>query len=83
MTSRIVGGLLLVVVLGAAGFFGYMALVKKGILRYNPWDRREAGTLKAGDPAPDLALPRYAGDSVRLSSLWEKKPVMLVFGSCT
>jgi hypothetical protein len=31
-----------------------MALVRAGVLRYNKWDRRETGTLRVGDLAPDL-----------------------------
>jgi hypothetical protein len=80
---RIVLGTALLVVLGAGGFAGWMALVRAGILRYNKWDRREKGTLRVGDIAPDLKLAAYDGSDLRLGSLWEGKPVMLVFGSCT
>lgn len=79
-------GLLIVAglaVLGVAGFYGYYQLVKAGILRYNKYDRRERGTLKVGDQAPDLALPLYEGGEVKLSELWRARPVVLVFGSCT
>jgi hypothetical protein len=69
--------------LAAAGFGVWYVLVREGILRYNKYDRRERGTLKAGDPAPDLALATYDGGTVRLSELWREKPVVLVFGSCT
>jgi hypothetical protein len=67
----------------AGGAFGYYQLVKAGILRYNKYDRREKGDLKVGANAPDLALTMYDGSTVRLGELWEKKPVFLVFGSCT
>ena len=70
-------------VLGVGGFYGYFELVKARVLRYNKYDRREHGTLKVGDTAPDLALPRYAGGEVKLSELWRARPVVLVFGSCT
>ena len=54
--------------LGGRGFGGWYVLVREGILRYNEYDRRERGTLKAGDPAPDLALDglrRRAASSCR------------------
>jgi cytochrome oxidase Cu insertion factor (SCO1/SenC/PrrC family) len=76
-------GTAVLVVVAVAGFFGWMALVRAGILRYNKWDRRERGVLKVGDQAPDLELVRYDGSLLRLGSLWEGKPVLLVFGSCT
>jgi hypothetical protein len=76
-------GALAVVGVSAAGFFVYMKLVEHGFIRYNKWDRRVRGTLRAGDQAPDLELVRYDGSHLRLSSLWGKKPVVLVFGSCT
>jgi len=73
------------VALAIIGAFGlaYMKLVEKGILRYNKYDRREKGTLRAGHQAPDLSLKMYDGSDVRLSALWKTKPVMLIFGSCT
>jgi hypothetical protein len=66
-----------------AAFFAYMKLVEKGFIRYNEWDRRVRGTLRRGDVAPDMALTRYDGSAVRLSELWAKRPLVLVFGSCT
>jgi hypothetical protein len=69
--------------LGAGGFFGYMELVKAGIVRYNKWDRRERGALQQGEPAKDLTLTMYDGSPVQLSSLWKERPLFLVFGSCT
>jgi hypothetical protein len=40
--------------------------------------------LNAGDPAPDFSLPDPSGKKeVRLSSFQGKKPVVLIFGSCT
>jgi hypothetical protein len=69
--------------LAAAAFGAWYLLVRAGYLRYNKWDRRERGTLKVGDLAPDLALASYGGGSVRLSELWRERPVVLVFGSCT
>lgn len=74
-------GITVLVVL--AGGLGYYQLVKAGILRYNKYDRRERGLLEPGAQAPDLALARFEGGTVRLSELWADKPVLLVFGSCT
>jgi hypothetical protein len=71
------------VVVGAVGWLTYMELVKKGILRYNRYDRRVEGTLKVGHQAPDVTLTMYDGSDVRLSTLWKAKPVVLIFGSCT
>jgi len=69
--------------LGGAGFFTWYQLVKAGVLRYNKYDRRERGSLVVGASAPDLELTMYDGSRVRLSKLWETRPVFLVFGSCT
>jgi len=80
---RILAWALAVLAMVAAGGATYMKLVEKGFIRYNKWDRRIRGTLRVGDPAPDLELRRYDGSQLRLSSLWGKKPVVLVFGSCT
>jgi hypothetical protein len=66
-----------------AGAFTWYQLVKAGLLRYNKYDRRERGALRVGGAAPDLALAMYDGSTVKLSELWEAKPVYLVFGSCT
>jgi hypothetical protein len=74
---------LAVIAVGAGGFYGYVKLVERGYLRYNEWDRRVRGTLRAGHQAPDLELTTYSGEPLRLGSLWESRPVVLVFGSCT
>jgi hypothetical protein len=65
------------------GFLGYMKLLEGAWIRYNQWDRRERGALRAGQPAPDLELPLLDQGSTRLSELWRERPVFLVFGSCT
>lgn len=36
-------------------------------------------TLSVGDPAPDLTLPDDQGRPIRLSGLWQKQPIVLVF----
>ena len=65
------------------GFLGYMKLVEGAWIRYNKWDRRERGSLRVGQQAPDLELPLLDEGSVHLSELWRERPVFLVFGSCT
>lgn len=35
--------------------------------------------LKFNDPAPDLEITTGTGERIRLSSLWEEKPLLLVF----
>jgi len=80
---KAVVGALTVLAVGAGGFHAYVKLVEHGYLRYNRWDRRVRGTLRAGHQAPDLELTSYAGEPLRLSTLWEARPVVLVFGSCT
>ena len=54
------------------------------VLPFAPmWLHARAGTLRAGDAAPDFDLPTMDGKSrVRLSSD-HGKPVVLVFGSYT
>ena len=48
------------------------------------WCEARKGTLAVGQEAPDFDLPRRDGGSrVRLSSLRQTKPVVLVFGSYT
>ncbi len=80
---RILAWAAVVVATLAVGSFAYMKLVEKGFIRYNKWDRRIRGSLRVGDPAPDAELTWSAGSPLRLSSVWQKKPAVLVFGSCT
>ena len=68
---------------GALAFVGYTKLIEGAWIKYNKWDRRERGTLRVGQQAPDLELPLLEGGTVRLSELWRERPVVLVFGSCT
>ena len=75
-----VGGVLFAL---ALGFIAYMKLVEGAWIPFNKWDRRERGTLQAGQQAPDLELPLLDPGTVRLSELWRDRPVVLVFGSCT
>jgi hypothetical protein len=48
------------------------------------WLQARAGTLNAGDQAPDLMVKTLETKSpTQLASLWASKPVVLVFGSYT
>jgi peroxiredoxin len=48
------------------------------------YDQRREGTLKVGDPAPDVTLVGLDGTSeVKLASLFGTRPLVLVFGSFT
>jgi len=51
-----------------------------GMLRY---DERREGTLRPGDPAPDVTLETLSGDAVRLATYFGRRPLVLVFGSYT
>ncbi len=48
------------------------------------WFQARKGTLEPGDAAPDFELPMLDGNaSVKLSSLRDVRPVVLIFGSYT
>jgi hypothetical protein len=48
------------------------------------WVRARAGGLNPGDPAPDFNLMKLdKSERIRLSSLTERGPVVLIFGSYT
>jgi hypothetical protein len=48
------------------------------------WIHARAGTLQVGDPAPDFSLLKLdKSETVQLSMLTSKQPVVLVFGSYT
>jgi hypothetical protein len=55
------------------------------ILPFRPlWMSARGGALRAGDPAPDFALPSVDGSRiVRLSEEYRDRPVALIFGSYT
>jgi hypothetical protein len=55
------------------------------VLPFEPfWMKARAGVLNAGDAAPDFELPTIDHKrSVRLSSEYAAKPVVLIFGSYT
>jgi hypothetical protein len=80
---KIVIGVAIGLAVVAAGGLTYYELLKAGFVRYGKYDRRERGSLKVGGQAPDLDLTMYDGSAARLSQLWGKPPVFVVFGSCT
>jgi len=48
------------------------------------WIHARAGSLQVGDPAPDFSLLKLdKSETVQLSGLTSKQPVVLVFGSYT
>ena len=48
------------------------------------WSRARAGHVNPGDAAPSLTVKRLEDKTpVELGSLWNEKPVVLVFGSYT
>jgi len=55
------------------------------ILPFRPfWMSARAGSLRVGDAAPDFELPTLDHQhSVKLSSEYRSKPVVLIFGSYT
>ena len=55
------------------------------LLPFEPlWNIARGGTLEPGDMAPDFTLSTYDhSETVRLSELRERSPVVLVFGSYT
>ena len=73
----------LLLVLCAGGWMAWQIGPRNiiGMLRY---DQRREGSLKVGDPAPDvlLAKPDGTGDA-HLSELIGGKPLVIVFGSFT
>ena len=78
-----IGGAAGIVVLAIGAYFGYWQLIRYGYLKYNRYDRRERGSVRAGQQAPDVALTMYDGTPLRLSERWRRRPLYLVFGSCT
>ena len=48
------------------------------------WSHARKGTLSPGDQAPDFTVKSLdTKEPLQLASLWESKPVVLVFGSYT
>lgn len=77
-----VGATLLI--LAGACVFGYFEAMKRAWIRVNEYDTRAEGILQVGDAAPDLTLRRVNEEgTVRLSELYSRRPLALVFGSYT
>jgi hypothetical protein len=69
-----------------AGVMARMPVAAYFVLPFETmWTRARAGTLNAGDPAPDFSLAKLENkrDKIQLSSLTARQPVVLVFGSYT
>ena len=80
---RIVTTLAVILGLGYAGSQAYFAAMKKGWIRYNEYDVRSDGMLSVGDLAPDLELAALEGEPTKLSTYYQEKPLVLIFGSYT
>ncbi len=67
------------------GIMAHVPMVTMMILPFQPlWMSARAGHLVAGDQAPDFDLPLIDHSStVKLSSEYRQRPVVLVFGSYT
>ena len=78
----------LVMVLGLASWYLGPKIYRRALINawihYNEYDIRREGSLRVGDPAPDLELLRVSGGgTARLSDYWAEKPLVLIFGSYT
>lgn len=84
MWKKVLIGVVALLVVGAAGLYGYYQAMVNGLIRYNEYDIRTEGQLQVGDLAPDLELARVEGEGATLlSELYREKPVVLAFGSYT
>ena len=73
-----------VLVVVAAGAFTYMVGGPRNLIGMLRYDQRQEGSLKVGDPAPEVALLALDGQTpVKLSERLGGKPTVLVFGSFT
>jgi hypothetical protein len=83
MLKKILIGLGVLVVV-AAGAFTYMIGGPRNLIGMLRYDQRQEGSLKVGDPAPEVALLALDGQTpVKLSERLGGKPTVLVFGSFT
>lgn len=78
LAAAVVGGLALAAGIAMVVMIGPRNVI--GMLRY---DQREEGSLRVGDPAPDVALVTLDGQPARLADRFGAKPTVLVFGSFT
>ena len=67
------------------GIMAHVPMISMMILPFQPlWMSARAGHLVAGDRAPDFDLPLIDHSAtVKLSSEYRQRPVVLVFGSYT
>lgn len=76
-------GLILGIAVVAAGAFMVFRIGPSNIIGMLRYDQREEGSLRVGDPAPDVVLTGLDGQPVHLKERFGGKPVVLVFGSYT
>jgi hypothetical protein len=83
IVKRVLLGLGILAVLGAAGFT-YMVGGPRNVIGMLRYDQRQEGTLRVGDRAPDVGVLDLDGKTpVRLSERFGEKPTVLIFGSFT
>jgi hypothetical protein len=81
--KKVLIGLGAVVVL-AVGAMTYMIGGPRNLIGMLRYDQRQEGSLKVGDPAPEVALLALDGTTpVKLSERLGGKPTVLIFGSFT
>jgi cytochrome oxidase Cu insertion factor (SCO1/SenC/PrrC family) len=62
---------------------GLLVLTSAPAGAQRPGNRRQVGSLKVGDPAPDFTIQDTDGKQTLTLSARKGRPVVLVFGSCT
>ena len=73
-----------VVVALAVGVVTYMTGGPRNLIGMLRYDQRQEGSLRVGDPAPEVALLALDGKTpVKLSERLGGKPTVLIFGSFT
>jgi hypothetical protein len=83
IVKRVLLGLGILAVLGAAGFT-YMVGGPRNVIGMLRYDQRQEGTLRVGDRAPDVGVLDLDGKTpIRLSERFGEKPTVLIFGSFT
>jgi hypothetical protein len=83
IVKRVLLGLGILAVLGAAGFT-YMIGGPRNVIGMLRYDQRQEGTLRVGDRAPDVGVLDLDGKTpIRLSERFGEKPTVLIFGSFT
>jgi hypothetical protein len=83
IVKRVLLGLGILAILGAAGFT-YMVGGPRNVIGMLRYDQRQEGTLRVGDRAPDVGVLDLDGKTpIRLSERFGEKPTVLIFGSFT